>query len=79
MGVNETSRFVIDNGRVMIQIVVSLMPHLHETARIGPIFAVQRFMLASDRQTSHCTQSDKEIGKFLSQKSDGQPGKIGRT
>ncbi len=27
----------------------------------------------------NCTKSDGEIGKFLSQKSVGEPGKIGRT
>jgi hypothetical protein len=28
---------------------------------------------------SNCTKSDREIGKFLSQKSVGEPGKIGWT
>jgi hypothetical protein len=27
----------------------------------------------------NCTKSDREIGKFLSQKSFGEPGKIGQT
>ncbi len=69
-----------------------LKGRLHETAKIGPIFAVRtnfarqsvHFLQLSDFRTSHCTKSDGEIGKFLSQnlseslgKSDRQPGKIG--
>jgi hypothetical protein len=69
-----------------------LKGRLHETAKIGQIFAVRtnfarlsvQFLQASDCRTSNCTKSDGEIGKFLSQnwleslgKSDGQPGKIG--